>query len=150
MHSFIVSILEFFRAVWAYVVALFFFYRKDAAPDIEAGIVPLDVIQPSEPVNGKHDTVCFIFDANDQPEPHTQSSNWALMVSSLHMDSLKPPSVRTGTLTTPSPFAPIPVVVRVEHPPSTASSLVSSTLLSTKFRIKPLVTTLILPSGRIF
>ena len=59
MHSFIASIPEFFRAVWAYVVALFFFYRKDAAPDIEAGIV-LDVIQPSEPVNGKHDAVYFV------------------------------------------------------------------------------------------
>ena len=57
MHSFIALIPEFFRSVWAYVVALFFFYRKDAAPDIEAGIVPLDVIQPSEPVNGKHNIV---------------------------------------------------------------------------------------------
>ncbi|KIM44331.1 hypothetical protein M413DRAFT_25752 [Hebeloma cylindrosporum] len=50
MHSFIASIPEFFRAVWAYVVGLFLFYRKDASPDIEAGIVPLDVIQPSESV----------------------------------------------------------------------------------------------------
>lgn len=57
MHSLIASIPEFFRAVWAYVVLLFFFYRKDAAPDIEAGIVPLDVIQPSEPVHGKHDAL---------------------------------------------------------------------------------------------
>jgi hypothetical protein len=70
MHLFITSIPEFFRAVWAYVVALFFFYRKEAAPDIEAAIVPLDAIRSSEPVNGKHDAV-FFFDANDQPEPHT-------------------------------------------------------------------------------
>jgi hypothetical protein len=147
MHSFIASIPEFFRAVWAYVVALFFFYRKDAAPDIEAGIVPLEVIQPSEPVNGEHDTVFYFLFST--PMIDTQLSK-ALMVSPLPMGSLKQPSVRTGTLTIPSPFAPITVVVRVEHPPSTPSSVVSSTLLSTKSRIKPLVSALILFSGHIF
>jgi hypothetical protein len=55
MHALITSIPGFFRAVWAYIVALFFLYRKDSAPDIEAGIVPTDLDQPSEPVNGKHD-----------------------------------------------------------------------------------------------
>jgi len=61
MHSFIALIPEFFRSVWAYIVALFFFYRKDAAPDIEAGIVPLEVIQSSESANGKRDAVFEIY-----------------------------------------------------------------------------------------
>jgi len=67
MQGLITSILECFRVVWAYIVALFFFYRKDSASDIEASIVATDLNQPPEPVNGKHDFFLLLilnFDIN--------------------------------------------------------------------------------------